>query len=77
MTYELAARSRETKRYVTLDRFWDINQSYYMLDKVDPELYYEAMIIEWDENDFTPHCLMYVDLENPKKLRRNKNGRNK
>lgn len=77
MIYELAAKSRETRRYVTLNRFWDERQFHFMLDQVDPELYSEAMILEWDDNDFTPHYIMGKDLDKPKKLRRNKNGRNK
>ena len=75
--YELTAKSRATKRYITLETFWDERQFHYMLDQVDPERYSEAMIIKWVDKDPFPHCIMYVELERPKIKRRDLNGRNK
>ena len=75
--YELTAKSRDTKRYITLETFWDERQFHYMLDQVDPELYSEAMIIEWVDKDPLPHCIMCIEIERPKTKRRNKNGRDK
>ena len=64
MQYELWARSRETKVYEWLQSFTDENQFYFMLDQVDPDVYYEAMIVqtEWKQE---PRCIMYVELKKP------------
>jgi len=62
MQYELWARSRETKQYQFLEPFQDEVQKFYMIDKVDPELYYEAMIVKTDWGKM-PECVMYKELK--------------
>lgn len=71
MQYELWARSRESKVYEFLQPFTDENQFFYMLDQVDPEIYYEAMIVqtEWKQ---MPRCIMYIELTQNKALTKRK-----
>ena len=44
--YELWGRNRTTKQYEMITRFDDDRQFYFMLDQVDKEKYYEAMIMQ-------------------------------
>lgn len=62
MQYEVWGRSRETKKYEFIEAFQDEVQKFYMIDKVDPEFYYEAMVLltEWQKE---PKCIMYVELD--------------
>ena len=57
--YELWGRNRETKRYELITRFDDNRQSYFMLDQVDKDKYYEAMVLQGQ------HLIMYVDIKQP------------
>lgn len=69
MQYELWARSKETKQYQHLQNFYDEIQKYYMLDSVDRDLYYEAMVIrtEWQQ---PPALVMYVEFPKAKTLKK-------
>ena len=62
MQYELWARSRETKVYEFIKAFQDKNQSYCLLDQVDPNFYCEAIILltEWQQQ---PKCVMFRELK--------------
>ena len=62
--YELWGRNRETKRYELITRFNDDRQFYFMLDQVDKDKYYEAMVLQ------DQHLIMYVDIKKPKTLKR-------
>lgn len=44
--FEVWARSRETKRYIKLGEFWDKRNVNFKADQVDPEQYYEVMIMQ-------------------------------
>lgn len=67
MQYELWGRSRETKVYEFIEAFQDENQKYYMLDKIDPEIYYEAMILltDWKKE---PRLIMYQEYKEEKSI---------
>lgn len=62
MQYELWGRKRETKRYEFIEAFQDEQQKFYMIDKIDPEIYYEAMIVrtEWQQ---MPSLVMYKEYD--------------
>ncbi len=62
--YELWGRNRETKRYELITRFNDDRQFYFMLDQVDKDKYYEAMVLQ------DQHLIMYVEIKNQGKTRR-------
>lgn len=73
--YELSAKNRQTKKWETLEEFEDSRQFDFMLDKVDPSIYYEAMIIErtypmptlmryWEYRSYEPA------IKNPGKLKK-------
>lgn len=61
--YELVARNRETKRYDHLKWFEDERQFYFMLDQVDSDKYYEAMILQGQS------VKMYVELKQKVKIK--------
>lgn len=62
MRYELWGRSRETKVYEFIEAFQDEQQKFYMMDQVDQEVYYEAMILltEWKQE---PRLIMYQEFK--------------
>ena len=74
MRYELWGRSRETKVYEFIDSFEDEKQKFFMLDKVDKEVYYEAMITMTNFNKM-PVCIMYKEFDKEKRLSLNKKRR--
>lgn len=62
MQYELWGRSKETKVYEFIDSFTNPNERYSKLDLVDPDIYYEAMIVKTDFNEM-PRLETYINLD--------------
>lgn len=68
MQFELWARKRPVNGtgfpYEQICVFNDEQNKYYMLDKLDREIYMEGMVIrtEWQQE---PRCVLYVEFEKP------------
>ena len=62
----LWARNKTTKRYEFITNTSYENR-FYDLDQLDKSLYYEALVV----NEFN-QCIMYVEFERPKVLRKGK-----
>lgn len=73
MQFELWGRSRESKVYEFIESFQDEKQKYFVLDKVDQDVYYEAMIVKTDFNTL-PVCIMYKEYDKEKQLILNRKG---
>lgn len=69
MQYEVWARSRESKVYEFIEAFQNEQQKYYLLDQLDPEVYYEAMILKTEWNQI-PVCILFKEITQGKVLRR-------
>jgi len=73
MQFELWAKRRPVDgrgfQYEHIETFNDENQKYYMLDKLDREIFMEGMVLktEWQQ---PPSCVMYVEFEKPLVLRK-------
>ena len=50
-------------QYELIEIFQDEQQKFYMLDKINPDFYSEAMIVrtEWQQ---MPSCVMYKEFDN-------------
>lgn len=69
MQYELWGRSKETKVYEFIDSFTNSAERYSKLELVDPDVYYEAMIVKTDFNEM-PRLETYISLDNiPKRYK--------
>lgn len=68
MQYELWGRSKETKVYEFIDSFTNPAEKYSKLELVDPDVYYEAMIVKTDFKEM-PRLELYIELD---KLPKNK-----
>ena len=62
MQYELWGRRRENKTYEFIEAFFNIEFKDYLLDSVDQNIYYEALILktEWQKQ---PACISYREYD--------------
>lgn len=62
MQFELWARRRDNSRYELIEVFYNEEQKYYMLDKLDKEIFKEGIVLrtEWQQ---APSCVLYEEFD--------------